>query len=102
MKPFVSPQKRNDTKDGDLTLATEAGGLFGMDVADDGMESDERENLSEAQEQVGSPEAHEAKIKPSPEKPTQDEVARHDATHCPYRSWCEVCVAASAREDLHP
>ena len=73
-----------------------------MDVADDGMESDERENLSEAQEQAGSPEAHEAKIKPSPEKPTQDEVARHDATHCPYRSWCEVCVAASAREDPHP
>ena len=73
-----------------------------MDVADDGMELGECEDLSEAREHVDSPEAHEAKVKPSPEKPTQDEVARHDATHCPYRSWCEVCVAASAREDSHP
>ena len=53
-------------------------------------------------EHEGSAEAHEAKIKPSPEKPTKEEVASHDATHCPYRSWCAVCVAASAREDPHP
>ena len=37
-----------------------------MDVADDGMELDERESLSEAREHASSSEAHEAKIKPSP------------------------------------
>ena len=31
-----------------------------------------------------------------------DAVAKHDATHVPYRSWCLICVAASAREDPHP
>ena len=49
-----------------------------------------------------SAEAHDARIKPSPTAPTAIEVARHDATHVPYRSWCPICVAASAKEDSHP
>ena len=66
-----------------------AGGFFGMDV---GVELGEHE---------GSAQAHKAKVKPSPEKPTKEEVDSHDATHCPYRSRCAVCVAASATEDPH-
>ena len=49
-----------------------------------------------------SAEAHKARVKSSPERPTAEEVERHDATHCRYRSWCAVCVAASAKEDPHP
>ena len=52
--------------------------------------------------EIPTAEAHDAKIKSSPERPTADEVERHDATHCPYRSWFSVCVAASAKEDPHP
>ena len=89
MNPFVSPYQDAVQKDGGLITTTEVGGLFGMDVG---------EELGEHED---SAEAHEARIKPSPEKPTKEEVARHDATHCPYRSWCAVCVAASAREDPH-
>lgn len=51
---------------------------------------------------VQSAEAHEARVKSSPAKPSADEVAKHDVTHVPYRSWCPICVAASAREDRHP
>ena len=42
-----------------------------------------------------------AQTKPSPVKPSSEEFARHEATHCPFRSWCPVCVAASAKEDGH-
>ena len=48
-----------------------------------------------------SAEAHDAGIKPSPTAPTAMEVARHDATHVLYRSWCPICAAASAKEDSH-
>ena len=47
-------------------------------------------------------EEHTAKVKMTPTKPSSAEVASHEATHCPFRSWCKVCVAASAREDPHP
>ena len=66
----------------------------------DGFEGLDTEAPAEAQKD--SVEAHDARIKPSPVMPTADEVAKHDATHCPFRSWCTTCVAASAREDLHP
>jgi len=47
------------------------------------------------------PEAPAVRTKEAPELPTQAEVAAHDTVHCPYRSWCEVCVAASGKEDAH-
>ena len=46
-------------------------------------------------------EAHAMKIRPSPTLPSPKEVAEHDATHCPYRSWCPVCVSASGHEAPH-
>ena len=46
-------------------------------------------------------EAHEAKLKCSPCLPSAEEIARHDATHYPYRNWCPSCVKAKAREDAH-
>ena len=46
-------------------------------------------------------EEHPARVKPSPVKPSSDEVARHGTIHCPYRSWCPACVATSAKEDAH-
>ena len=47
-------------------------------------------------------EEHTARVKKILTKPSSAEVANHEATHCPFRSWCKVCVAASAREDPHP
>ena len=41
------------------------------------------------------------KIAKDPGKPTPEEVAEHDPTHIPYRSWCPVCVEASGKEDGH-
>lgn len=33
----------------------------------------------------------------SPKEPTKVEKEEHERTHCPYRSWCEHCVRARAR-----
>ena len=49
-----------------------------------------------------SAEAHEARSKPSPRRPSSEAIEAHYRTHCPFRSWCPVCVAASGREDPHP
>ena len=59
-----------------------------------------KETLLVMDENTG--EEHPARVKPSPTKPSSEEVGRHEATHCPYRSWCPACVAASAKEDAHP
>lgn len=36
-----------------------------------------------------------------PGDPTAQEVEQHNMTHCPFRSWCPVCVEAQAKEDPH-
>ena len=83
------------------------GGLYGMDTENvdedwdtEPLEPEERGVFGDPA--VQSAEAHEARVKSSPAKPSADEVARHDVTHVPYRNWCPICVAASAREDRHP
>ena len=74
------------------------GGLFGMD-----MEAPQRttELFAEEGEEEQSPEAQAVRTKNAPELPIHAEVAGHDTVHCPYRSWCTVCVAASGKEDAH-
>ena len=33
--------------------------------------------------------------------PTDEEVARHNETHLPFRAWCKVCVQGKARQSGH-
>ena len=40
------------------------------------------------------------KVRKDPGQPTREEVARHCATHLPYRSWCKHCV--KGRGTAHP
>ena len=67
------------------------------------MEAPQRttELFAEGGEEEQSPEAQAVHTKKAPELPNQAEVAAHDTVHCPYRSWCTVCVAASGKEDAH-
>ena len=75
-----------------------------MDVekADENLdpEPEEREDYEDLADRPA--EAHDARVTSSPARPSADEVARHDVTHVPYRSWCPIWVAASEREDRHP
>ena len=38
----------------------------------------------------------------APAQPTQQEIAEHELTHLPFRSWCPTCVANKGRADNHP
>ena len=31
---------------------------------------------------------------PAPKQPSREDVARHNLTHLPYRSWCPHCLAS--------
>ena len=42
-----------------------------------------------------------AKPLPSPKAPTAAQVAAHNITHLPYRSWCPDCVAARRPNSQH-
>ena len=41
------------------------------------------------------------KIARDPGAPTPGELENHNATHCPYRSWCGTCVESRGKEDAH-
>ena len=36
------------------------------------------------------------KALPKPYEPTKEERQSHEATHCPFRAWCEICVKAKS------
>ena len=41
------------------------------------------------------------KAPPKPCEPTKEERQSHDATHCPFRAWCEICVKAKSPDGKH-
>ena len=41
------------------------------------------------------------KVPPKPQEPTKEERQSHDATHCPFRAWCEICVKAKSPDGKH-
>ena len=41
------------------------------------------------------------KVPPKPYEPTKEERQSHEATHCPFRAWCEVCVKAKSPDGKH-
>ena len=56
----------------------------------------------ENQEEVtGNYEARVPRTYTTPELPSAKEVAEHNLSHDPYRSWCPVCVEAQGKEDSH-
>ena len=38
-------------------------------------------------------------VRPSSIRPGAEAVRQHNLTHCPYQSWCEVCVASKGKSD---
>ena len=41
------------------------------------------------------------KFPPKPYEPTIEERQSHEATHCPFRAWCEICVKAKSLDGKH-
>ena len=61
------------------------------------MSEDEGEFAEETFEEEG----RDAKIAKDPGAPTSEEVARHNISHWPYRSWCAHCVRGRGRSRQH-
>ena len=78
-------------------------GLFGQDVEVEETETLDMEDdiLGEQDAPTESPEAREARVLPSPARPSAEAIEKHKVTHLPYRSWCPVCVKAKGKEDAH-
>ena len=51
----------------------------------------------EEPEIYGTPEARVPPTLPDPHLPRPREIADHNRTHCPPRSWCPICTAAAGR-----
>ena len=41
------------------------------------------------------------KVPPKPYEPSKEERQSHEATHCPFRAWCEICVKAKSPDGKH-
>ena len=41
------------------------------------------------------------KVPPKPYEPTKEERQSHEATHCPFRAWCEICGKAESPDGKH-
>ena len=41
------------------------------------------------------------KVPQKPHAPTKEERQSHEATHCPFRAWCEICVKAKSLDAKH-
>ena len=41
------------------------------------------------------------KVPPKSYEPTKEERQSHEATHCPFRAWCEICVKAKSPDGKH-
>ena len=41
------------------------------------------------------------KVPPKPHEPSKEERRSHEATHCPFRAWCEICVKAKSPDEKH-
>ena len=55
-----------------------------------------------AESETENPEQQIVRPKHSPTTPTAAEMDAHStAGHCPYRSWCSICVRGRGREDPH-
>ena len=71
-----------------------------MEIDDDGEEAaDARmEPLSDEPGDVPPP-PRPREVRPNAMRPGAEIVRPHNLTHCPYQSWCEVCVASKGRND---
>ena len=42
-----------------------------------------------------------SKVPPKPYEPTKEKRQSHEAKHCPFRAWCEICVKAKSPDGKH-
>ena len=71
-----------------------------MEIGDDG-EGEEDARMEPRADEPGDvpPPPRPREVRPCAMRPGAEIVRLHNLTHCPYQSWCEVCVAPKGRSD---
>ena len=95
----VSPILPAIASEGD-EVVEDAGRADDQDVEEVELPAVRIDDQAEAEGNVGQ-ESAPRKALPSPYMPTISEIRLHKTTHLPYRSWCDECVEAFAREWPH-
>jgi hypothetical protein len=75
-----------------------------LEVAEEGaprVEGEQQEVANVDEEEAEEEQAVVARPLRDPRAPTASERAAHEATHLPFRSWCEVCVAGRRDNPAH-
>ena len=71
-----------------------------MEIGDNGEGAEDARMKPRADEPgVVPPPPRPREVRPSAMRPGEEIVRLHNLTHCPYQSWCEVCVASKGRSD---
>ena len=70
-----------------------------IEVDDDGEGGDARAEPRADEPGDDPPTPRPREVRPSPIRPGAEAVRQHNLTHCPYQSWCEVCVASKGKSD---
>ena len=104
---LITPKENNDCNRSSGDGLSGAETIDGMDVAvpsgdlevvpepqeiQDDVEEASREENEEAEAQI--PRAARTPITPS-----QKQIEEHRRNHCPYRSWCALCLRGQAKDD---
>ena len=69
-----------------------------MEIDDDG-EGEEDARMEPRADEPGDvpPPPRPREVRPSSMRPGAENARLHNLTHCPYQSWCEVCVASKGK-----
>eukprot|EP00971_Amphidinium_carterae_P283385 5625998-Amphidinium_carterae.1 len=97
-RPLEAMQQRGG-RDGHVCASGAEGESFAEEVADQSgsaMDDEWDEETTERGEETVDVESRRV-----PRAPTAEEVRVHRLTHCPFRTWCPVCVAARGRDPPH-
>ena len=95
VSPIEEKAEKGLSRSGETEEAEEDRSLLGHSPA-----AMEEEEGKEGEEEV-SCEGRKSVGRKSPKEPTKVEKEEHERTQCPYRSWCEHCVRARARNGHH-
>ena len=69
-----------------------------MEIDDDGQGAEVARAETRADEPGDEPPPPPREVRPSSIRPRAESVRLHSLTHCPYQSWCEVCVCGIERQ----
>ena len=103
LSPKICSINNKDAPDEIIEDTVEVGIEEMVDVNDNNEDDEEHEDDDESK-YLCSPcleDINPTRIIRNPLNPSKEERERHNINHCPYRSWCNICIEGRGKEDPH-